>query len=328
MASFEVVALPYLEKESKEPSALAFDDDDAIWQDKNRYEADFLCMFLTSVCIFAAFLGFHDGSIFETYHAIQHTKELSFPSALVGHNGLYKENDFINHKGVKVPYWEDVLSQMDHDEELKFEINSEKSHFRTTVSSNTTSFYLSVTPEKPAVIPHFGPCYLPSNNLEEHAVQLRNLQSRNVNVRSASDIQFPEFDPYRPIDDNTNLCRPGFIIIGAGKCGTSSLYHYLAGHPRVLPAKEKQVHYFKNATHFPMSWYLSHFPSYETFLSHGALMTGEASPGYLVCITLFCLPIYWKMFDSVLSHRNSVFFKIASTRCSIRITRYDEKSCR
>jgi len=77
------------------------------------------------------------------------------------------------------------------------------------------------------------------------------------------------------------LCRPGFIIIGAGKCGTSSLYHYLVGHPRVLPAKEKQIHYFKNATHLPMSWYLSHFPSTETFLSHGALMTGEASPGYL-----------------------------------------------
>jgi hypothetical protein len=25
----------------------------------------------------------------------------------------------------------------------------------------------------------------------------------------------------------------------------SSLYHYLTDHPRVLPAKEKQIHYFK-----------------------------------------------------------------------------------
>jgi hypothetical protein len=25
----------------------------------------------------------------------------------------------------------------------------------------------------------------------------------------------------------------------------SSLYHYLSDHPRVLPAKEKQIHYFK-----------------------------------------------------------------------------------
>lgn len=40
------------------------------------------------------------------------------------------------------------------------------------------------------------------------------------------------------------LCRPGFLIIGAGKCGTSSLYHYLLGHPRVAPAYSKQIHYF------------------------------------------------------------------------------------
>lgn len=41
------------------------------------------------------------------------------------------------------------------------------------------------------------------------------------------------------------LCRPGFLILGAGKCGTSSLYHYLVDHPRVLPAIEKQIHYYK-----------------------------------------------------------------------------------
>jgi len=35
----------------------------------------------------------------------------------------------------------------------------------------------------------------------------------------------------------SGLCRPGFLIIGAGKCGTSSLYQYLIGHDRVLPAK-------------------------------------------------------------------------------------------
>jgi len=79
----------------------------------------------------------------------------------------------------------------------------------------------------------------------------------------------------------SGLCRPGFIIIGVGKCGTSSLYQYLTGHPRVLPAIQKQVHYFKYYTDRPMKWYLSHFPSTETFLSSGALMTGEASPGYI-----------------------------------------------
>jgi hypothetical protein len=78
----------------------------------------------------------------------------------------------------------------------------------------------------------------------------------------------------------SGLCRPGFLIIGQAKCGTSSLYHYLTGHPRVLPASQKQLDYFKYLSFKPMEWYLSHFPSTETFLARGALMTGESSPSY------------------------------------------------
>ena len=33
----------------------------------------------------------------------------------------------------------------------------------------------------------------------------------------------------------------------------------------------------------PTSWYLSNFPSTKEFISSGALLTGEASPGYMVC---------------------------------------------
>ena len=81
---------------------------------------------------------------------------------------------------------------------------------------------------------------------------------------------------------NNGWCRPGFLIIGAGKCGTSSLYHYLVGHPRVLPAIEKQVHYFKyHDNREPLEWYYGYFPTPYSFLSHGGLVTGEASPGYL-----------------------------------------------
>ena len=78
----------------------------------------------------------------------------------------------------------------------------------------------------------------------------------------------------------SGLCRPGFLIIGQAKCGTSSLYHYLIGHPRVLPASEKQINYFTYLSDFPMQWYLSHFPPVETFLARGSLMTGESSPSY------------------------------------------------
>jgi len=77
-------------------------------------------------------------------------------------------------------------------------------------------------------------------------------------------------------------CRPGFLIIGAGKCGTSSLYHYLMGHPRILPAFKKQIHYFKyRDRQQPLEQYYGNFPTPLSFLEHGGLMTGEASPGYL-----------------------------------------------
>lgn len=77
------------------------------------------------------------------------------------------------------------------------------------------------------------------------------------------------------------VCRPGFLIIGAGKCGTSSLYHYLVGHPHVLPAKRKQVHYYLFYYNRGMKWYLSNFATTKSMLSNKALMTGEAAPGYI-----------------------------------------------
>jgi len=38
--------------------------------------------------------------------------------------------------------------------------------------------------------------------------------------------------------------RPSFFIVGANKCGTSSLYRYLVAHPFVLPCREKEPNFF------------------------------------------------------------------------------------
>ena len=71
----------------------------------------------------------------------------------------------------------------------------------------------------------------------------------STEIQKANDLQ-PEYYYERnriavEEDGIYNKCRPGFIIIGAGKCGTSSLYHYLTdGHPRIIPAFSKQIHYF------------------------------------------------------------------------------------
>jgi hypothetical protein len=81
-------------------------------------------------------------------------------------------------------------------------------------------------------------------------------------------------------------CRPSFLIIGAGKSGTSSLYYYLCGHPAVRRAKQKQIQFFDHgypraAAAAPAAveaYYRGNFPA---TLAAGEL-TGEASPGYMV----------------------------------------------
>ncbi len=73
-------------------------------------------------------------------------------------------------------------------------------------------------------------------------------------------------------------CLPSFLIIGAGKAGTSSLYYYLQEHPHVEAAAEKQVQFFDHQYSRGLDWYRSRFPRR---MANGHV-TGEASPGYIV----------------------------------------------
>ena len=79
---------------------------------------------------------------------------------------------------------------------------------------------------------------------------------------------------------------PDFIIVGAQKGGTTSLYSYLIQHPHVLPAEKKEVHFFDLNHRKGARWYRSHFPLRSDMLRRereaGArAITGEASPYYL-----------------------------------------------
>ncbi|MEZ2246631.1 MAG: tetratricopeptide repeat protein [Microcoleus sp.] len=79
-----------------------------------------------------------------------------------------------------------------------------------------------------------------------------------------------------PVPQNT-VKVPNFIIIGSQRCGTTSLYTYLAQHPQILTPIKKEMDFF--SWHFDrgIDWYLAHFPPMpagEQFL------TGEASPSY------------------------------------------------
>ena len=69
---------------------------------------------------------------------------------------------------------------------------------------------------------------------------------------------------------------PDFVIIGAQKGGTTSLYRYLTEHPDVGGATKKEVHFFDRSYHKGMDWYLAHFPERGE-----STVVGESSPSYL-----------------------------------------------
>ena len=71
---------------------------------------------------------------------------------------------------------------------------------------------------------------------------------------------------------------PEFIVIGAQKGGTSSLYRYLATHPELKLSYRKQLHFFDKFYRKGMDWYRACFPIASQ--SKGTI-AGEATPYYV-----------------------------------------------
>ncbi|HKK94652.1 MAG TPA: sulfotransferase [Longimicrobiales bacterium] len=67
------------------------------------------------------------------------------------------------------------------------------------------------------------------------------------------------------------------LVIGAMKCGTTSLFQYLGDHPDVLPSRTKQLNFFSDPEVWArgMEWYRRQWPSSPTDPWHL-----EASPSY------------------------------------------------
>ena len=55
---------------------------------------------------------------------------------------------------------------------------------------------------------------------------------------------------------------PGFLIVGAERCGTTSMYHVLKQHPAVFGTslRKQEVHFFDVAYDRGLSWYQAQFP--------------------------------------------------------------------
>lgn len=89
-----------------------------------------------------------------------------------------------------------------------------------------------------------------------------------------SHIRLPFFGR-RILGHFIDLTRPDFLIIGAQRGGTTSLFHYLQTHPHIRLPITKEIHYFDLQSYHTPNWYFSHFPLSQDFT------TGEASPYYL-----------------------------------------------
>jgi hypothetical protein len=73
---------------------------------------------------------------------------------------------------------------------------------------------------------------------------------------------------------------PDFLIIGAQKCGTSSLFRYLGLSPEVALPDVKEIHFFDLHFDRGVDWYRSQLPATSN-RGRRAQITGEASPYYM-----------------------------------------------
>jgi hypothetical protein len=78
---------------------------------------------------------------------------------------------------------------------------------------------------------------------------------------------------------------PDFLVVGAQRAGTTSLYQYLVAHPPVGAPLRKEVHFFDLHYGRGLGWYRSHFPlrARRTAVERSGrrFVCGEASPYYL-----------------------------------------------
>ncbi len=78
---------------------------------------------------------------------------------------------------------------------------------------------------------------------------------------------------------------PDFLVVGAQRCGTTSLYKALVQHPQVAkPYLRKGVHFFDKRFDEGLDWYRGHFPLVVSSRLRRAgrrPLTGESSPYYM-----------------------------------------------
>jgi hypothetical protein len=72
---------------------------------------------------------------------------------------------------------------------------------------------------------------------------------------------------------------PHFLILGAQRSGTTTLYKWIMQHPQIRPGTMKEIHFFDQNYQNGVSWYRLHFPLRSKLGSDR--ITGESTPYYL-----------------------------------------------
>ena len=147
--------------------------------------------------------------------------------------------------------------------------------------------YLEIEPEwQEHLVNFYRKIFLARPDLPEVLVNLAELLAEQNELAEAIAISrqavdartVREYPQLSKIDRQLEISAPDFIIIGAAKCGTTSLYKYLSYHPQILLPNKKELRFFDKNFQRGYEWYLAQFPRIG---DRPELLTGEASPSYL-----------------------------------------------
>ena len=66
------------------------------------------------------------------------------------------------------------------------------------------------------------------------------------------------------LNKSTIILKPNFLIPGAGRSGTTTLYEYLKQHPEIFLSEKKEPVFFSNYYELGEKWYLQNFKRIKT----------------------------------------------------------------
>lgn len=79
------------------------------------------------------------------------------------------------------------------------------------------------------------------------------------------------------------MTMPNFLVLGAAKCGTTSMYHYLSQHPQIYMSPLKETNYLAYEGHDSYRFQITTIDAYQALFDGATdeIAVGDSSPIYL-----------------------------------------------